>query len=95
MKGTMGNPLVSDCHSYPLKADRGLGGPPVCNWCGKDTGSHLRNNDDLLHFIEADLCDWDRPSHLATTDLWETIHKVAVMILKDRESRPCDCECHR
>ena len=81
MKGRHEVAMVSDCHSYPLRPD-----DLTCNWCGKANGTHPRSDDVLLRRIDGELCDWDSPRHLATSDLWTTIHKVAVLILAERKA---------
>lgn len=70
---------VSQCHHYPIQSDGA-----TCHWCGNKNGTQERSDDLLLRDIERMLCDWDRPSQLATHDLWETIYKVAVLVEKYR-----------
>ena len=45
-------------------------------------------SDALISEIDSFLCDWNRPSHLDTSDLLANVHKVAILIYKDREACP-------
>ncbi len=69
---------VSDCHSYSVGANG------VCNWCGVESGTHPYRDDPLLQGIEAALCDWNSPSRLDSHDLKNNVHRVAILILKER-----------
>lgn len=66
------------CCYYSFKPDG-----KTCNWCGQESEPiTLANKPELIKDLDALLCDWDKPSTLATYDLDATISKVYTFIKK-------------
>lgn len=66
------------CYSH-LREDN-----KTCAWCGKvGPTTKTKRPTKLVNDLNALLCDWDRPSQLATYDLKDTISKVYTFIKKN------------
>lgn len=72
--------MLTECCGYKFKKDSN-----VCGWCGKKADQMPSFGNELWKEIDALLCDWDRCSRLATTDLHENIGKVYRLVKKKQE----------